>query len=211
MVVTDRDRQILSMLAEYRFVTLDHLVRAGIFSGAGTPARRRIKALTQGRYIRRGQIGGTLYYYLSPRGGLEVGLPDSPNARRYRDAKPMTVVEHLIWCDFALARKVRYLSEAEARKELSGQNLTTVKALTHRRLKLYRSSGILHALVVDLGFDVFPRHLRVLAQLPPVCHIDALVFSPARERQAQQILALATPRATVIRTDWKYFLGRKAS
>ncbi|TDA67692.1 MAG: hypothetical protein D9V47_09205 [Clostridia bacterium] len=206
MVLTERDRQVLSFLVKYRFCTREHMLRAGFFP-SDKVCLRRLGVLAGAKFIRAGSVGRTRYYFLAPAGGLEVGLTDADTARRYRDAPAETVVRHLVWGDFALARGVGYLDRQEALEELRrlGANLTSSVLLTARGVKLYYSNNDLHVLLADTGQANFLRRVKDLARLPPgLFHLDVLVYGRARQAQLQKVLASRARRATIIVSTWKY-------
>lgn len=206
MVLTQRDRQVLAFLARYRFCTREHLLKARFFPSEETCVRR-LNMLKAAKYLRAGTLGRTRYYYLAPAGGLAAGLADLDTARRYRDSPKETVVRHLVWADFALAKGINYLQPEDAVEVLraAGANLTTIRLLTGRWMRLYQWQGELHVLLVDTGQGNFPRRVKDLARLPPTFfHLDILIFNPARQTQLERILAGRAKRATIIVSTWKY-------
>lgn len=101
-------------MARWRFVTLEQLFKAGVFSGAHKTAYKRLLVLRRGKLINGGQLScGRIYYYLAPKGGETIELLLPWYAKIYKNAGVDVVLKHLVACDFALALGIQYLAHRE--------------------------------------------------------------------------------------------------
>jgi len=187
MVITERDRQILNFIAKWRFGTIAQLRKAGIFSASDKRCYKRLLLLRNSGLIQLSQLaGGQAYYHLLPNGGEIIELNYPWYSRIYRGAGDSTVVQHLVFCDYAQAVSIDYLSIEESLIRISELNYDVLKKIIKSNDRFYEQNGLLHALVVDFGLSMkylaerAGAYTRLPAILRESLEVVFLTFNDAR-------------------------------
>lgn len=202
--------QVLRFLAKWRFCTIEHLFRDGIFDTATTKfktAYRRLYVLGDRKLIRSRPLpAGQLFYHLLPRGGEMIGLTDDWYSLRYRCA-PSTIIKELLKIDFALAMNVKYLSQREVLARLMEADYGALAGISRTTDVFYEKDGLLHVLVMDtrLTTKYFQERVKAYAKLPPASiAVVFLTFSEAKKEQALRLAAGSAVQVKVLKSKWKY-------
>ncbi len=211
VVVTERDRQVLTFTAKYRFVTLEQLFKAGIFTSSQNTAYKRLLVLRRGKLINAGRLANNrMYYYLSPRGGETIGLVLPWYAKVYRIAGLDVVLKHLVACDFALATGVEYLPRREVLDRWMAADYDVLARCFRGGDLFFEKGGLLHVLVIDYRYSLkyLAERVKLYSRLPPGIReqlaVDFLVFSETRQRQVLKLAKDVGMRVNVLKANWKY-------
>ncbi|SFR14998.1 hypothetical protein [Desulfoscipio geothermicus] len=211
VVVTERDRNVLAFIARWRFVTLEQLFKAGLFSSAYNTCYKRLLALRRASLIKSGRLScGRLYYYLTPLGGEEIGLAVPWYARIFRNAGVDTVLKCLVACDFALAMGIEYLPRREVLSRWMDADYDVLKRCLRSSDLFFEKDGWLHVLAIDYQYSLkyLAERIKLYSRLPSGIRqqlmINFLVFSESRQKQVMKAAADSGVKVKVIKANWKY-------
>lgn len=211
MIVTDRDRQVLRFLSKWRFGTAEQLKKAGIYSTGGKRCYNRMLEMCKAGLIKSGQLAsGVTYYHLLPLGGEIIGLDYPWYNRLYKGAGDTTVVQYLIYCDYALALGIDYISSREVFEQLYGASYDALKKVVRSQDKFYSQGGALHALVVDFGLSMkyLTERAGAYARLPHAVRgglvVVFLVFNDVKNKAVTRAVKGPGLNLRVLKSKWKY-------
>ncbi len=190
---------------------MDQLIKAGIFTTSRKRAYNRLLVLRRANLIKACRLNcGQMYYYLSPRGGETLGLPDLWYSKLYRNAGADTVLRSLIACDFALAADISYLPRQEVLSQLMTASYDVLAKCLRSNDLLYKKGDLLHVLIIDYQYSLkyLAERIRLYSRLPVEIQgrlmINILVFSKTRQEQVLRITRESGVRVRVLRANWKY-------
>lgn len=211
MVVTDRDRRILNFFATWRFGTIEQLRKAGVFAASNKRCYKRLLLLRKAGLIRIGQLaGGQAYYHLLPKGGEVIGLQYPWYSRVYRGAGDSTVLQCLVFCDYAQAVGIEYLSTGELLERISAANYDVLKKIIRSQDRFYEKDGLLYALVVDFGLSMkyLSERAGAYARLPVVIGekliVVFLTFNDAKKDAVARVVKDSGLKVKLLKANWKY-------
>lgn len=161
--------------------------------------------------IQLGQLaGGQAYYHLLPKGGEIIELKCPWYSSLYRGAKDSTVVQHLVFCDYAQAVGIEYLSLEESLKGMSESNYDVLKKIIKSNDRFYEQNGLLHALVVDFGLSMkyLAERAGAYTKLPDILResleVVFLTFNDAKKDAVARVLNGSGLRVRLLKANWKY-------
>jgi len=211
IALTERDRDALRFVGQWRFATLEQLRKAGIFLTSRKRAYHRLYELCQGEYLKARILDrGQLYYYLTPKGGDVAGFLDMYWSSRYRDARRDLVLKTLTACDFSLAAGVEYISQKEALEWLKLAPYDTLKSCLTGQQLYYVQGNMLHALTIDynLSLKYLAQKIKTYSRLPSGLRsevaLDFLAFSETRQMQVKALSKKSSVMVTAVLGNWKY-------
>ncbi len=211
VVITERDKQVLLFLAKWRFATVEQLIKAGIFQTSHKRCYNRLLQLCKGRYIAANRLArGQMYYHLLPDGAEILGLTIPWYSRLFKSASDSTVVQYLVWCDYAQACKISYLSSKQAFQELSQASYDALKRVIKGQDRFYYQDDILHALVADFGLSTkyLSERAAAYSKLPAAIKdrltVVFLVFNDTKRHAVARAVQHSGLKVKILKAKWKY-------
>ncbi|AEF95041.1 hypothetical protein Desca_2202 [Desulfotomaculum nigrificans CO-1-SRB] len=211
MVITERDKQVLLFLAKWRFATIEQFIKAKIFQTSRKRCYNRLLQLCKGRYIQSHRLArGQMYYHLLPDGAEMAGLNLPWYSRMFKGASDSTVVQYLVWCDYAQACNISYLSTRQAFQELSKASYDTLKRVIKGQDRFYYQNDILHALVADFGLSTkyLSERAAAYSKLPAAIKdrltVVFLVFNDTKRNAVARAVRDSGLRVKLLKAKWKY-------
>ncbi|MCL5290720.1 MAG: hypothetical protein M1489_06835 [Firmicutes bacterium] len=211
MVITERDRQIFNFFAKWRFGTIAQLRKAGIFSASDKRCYKRLLLLRNSGLIQSIQLaGGQTYYHLLPKSGEIIGLKYPWYSSIFRGAGDSTAVQYLVFCDYAQAAGIDYLSTEESLRRISASNYDVLKKIIKSHDRFYEQNGLLHAMVVDFGLSMkyLAERAGAYARLPVVLReslvVVFLTFNDAKKDAVARAVNGSGLKVKLLKANWKY-------
>ncbi|OPX85780.1 MAG: hypothetical protein A4E53_03375 [Pelotomaculum sp. PtaB.Bin104] len=211
VIVTERDKKALRFMAKWRFCTLDQLIKVGIFLTSRKKAYNRLLSLRRANLVNSYRLScGQVYYYLAPKGGEVIDLPNMWHSKIYRNAGMDTVVKSLITCDFALAMGIDYLPRQEVLNCFIEANYSLLEKCLRSSDLFYEKGGALNVLVIDYqySFKYLAEKLKLYSRLPLEIRdkvtVNFLLFDETRQKQILRVAKDFRIRVKALKANWKY-------